>query len=56
MENWYERLKKDLIETGVKLRQSDITQAEREELYNRQIDLIVELDDMFMIMNELLTK
>ena len=53
MMSWYDRVKKDLIEVGEKLRRSDISQEEREAAYKTQIDLICELDDIFTFMNEL---
>ena len=56
MKSWYDRIKKDLIETGEKLRRSDTTQEEREAAYKTQIDLICELDDAFIITDELLNK
>lgn len=56
MKIWYDRIKKDLIETSVKLRSSDISQEEREKLYKDQIDLIVELDNVFDKMSRLIDK
>ena len=56
MKSWYDRIKKDLIESGEKLRRSDITREEREAAYKTQIDLICELDDVFIVIDELLKK
>lgn len=56
MKNWYDRIKKDLIETSVALRRSDISQEEREKLYNDQVDLIVEMDNIFDKMSRLIEK
>lgn len=55
MKSWYDRVKKDLIEVSVKLKSPETSQEEREQLYKEQINLICELDEIFDVMNELIS-
>ena len=53
MKRWYDRVKKDLIEISTKLKSPDTTQEEREKLYIEQIDLMIELDEIYDVLCEL---
>lgn len=54
MKSWYDRVKKDLLVVGAELKSPDTTQEERVKLYKEMTDLVVELDDIFVIIDELL--